>query len=193
MATSELFVHYWPLMLCIGVIGFIGTRLYLNSERGSYGYDKWKLRVPIIGSIIHRATLARLCRALAMSLAAGLPVTQALTISAKAAGNQRISEHVFSLRNAVERGESLSRAAVVTGLFTPLILQMLQTGEETGLVDDMLAEVASFYEQEVDYEVKNLATNIEPLLIAFIAVAVLILALGVFLPMWDLATISRKS
>jgi MSHA biogenesis protein MshG len=94
------------------------------------------------------------------------------------------------MRNGIERGEGLTRTAAATGMFTPLVLQMLSVGEETGQVDDMLEEVAGFYEREVDYEVKNLSATIEPVMIVLMGGLVLILALGVFLPMWDMATVS---
>ena len=92
------------------------------------------------------------------------------------------------MRNGVERGEGLTRTAATTGLFTPLVLQMLAVGEETGAVDEMLEQVGDFYEREVDYDLKNLSDAIEPILILGIGAIVLVLALGVFLPMWDLAS-----
>ena len=98
--------------------------------------------------------------------------------------------HILNMRNGIERGESIARTAAATGMFTPLVLQMLAVGEETGQVDEMMEEVAGFYEREVDYDVKNLSTTIEPILIVLIGGMVLILALGVFLPMWDLASVS---
>jgi len=96
------------------------------------------------------------------------------------------------MRNGIERGDSLTRTAVATNLFTPLVLQMLSVGEETGAVDDMLNEVADFYEREVDYDLKNISQAIEPILIVAIGILVLILALGIFLPMWDLTSLARR-
>ena len=90
----------------------------------------------------------------------------------------------------MERGESLTRTAATTNMFTPLVLQMLSVGEETGQVDEMMDEVAGFYEREVDYDVKNLSATIEPVMIILLGGLILILALGVFLPMWDLASVS---
>ena len=99
-----------------------------------------------------------------------------------------LGERILQMRNGIERGDTITRTAAATGLFTPLVLQMLSIGEETGAVDDLLQEVAEFYEREVDYDLKNLSSSIEPILIVAIGIMVLILALGVFLPMWDLAT-----
>jgi MSHA biogenesis protein MshG len=96
------------------------------------------------------------------------------------------------MRNGIERGDSLTRTAIATGMFTPLVLQMLSVGEETGAVDEMLDEVADFYEREVDYDLKNLSQAIEPILIIAVGILVLILALGVFLPMWDITQLARR-
>jgi MSHA biogenesis protein MshG len=96
------------------------------------------------------------------------------------------------MRNGIERGDSLTRTAVATGLFTPLVLQMLNVGEETGAIDDMLNEVADFYEREVDYELKGIASAIEPILIVAVGILVLILALGIFLPMWDITKLAHR-
>ncbi|NCP77799.1 MAG: type II secretion system F family protein, partial [Desulfuromonadales bacterium] len=98
---------------------------------------------------------------------------------------------IEKIRNGIERGDTLTRSATQTGMFTPLVLQMLAVGEETGAVDTMLADVAEFYEREVEYDIKNLSSAIEPIMIVIIGGMVLVLALGVFLPMWNLSSIAR--
>lgn len=125
-----------------------------------------------------------------MSLSAGVPLVQALTVVSRAVDNDYIGDHILNMRNGIERGESITRTAAATGMFTPLVLQMLAVGEETGQVDEMMEEVAGFYEREVDYDIKNLSATIEPVMIVLLGGMVLILALGVFLPMWDLASVS---
>ena len=187
--TSDLFVHYWPHMLAALIGAVFAGRYYLKTESGRYRWDKYKLKIPIIGSIIHRATLARFARAFAMSLSAGVPLIQAMTVIAKAVDNDFVGDRILSMRNGVERGDSLSRTAAASGMFSPLALQMLAVGEETGAIDTLMNEVAGFYEREVDYDIKHLSQAIEPLLIVLIAGMVLVLALGVFLPMWDLASV----
>ena len=96
------------------------------------------------------------------------------------------------MREGVERGESVLRTAVATGVFTPVVLQMIAVGEETGELDDLLSEIADMYEREVDYEIKNLAANLEPIITIVLGVLVLILALGVFLPIWELGKVMLK-
>jgi MSHA biogenesis protein MshG len=115
-----------------------------------------------------------------------MPVIQTLRGIAQSSGNAFMSARVLEMREAVERGEPLSRAAASVGMFPPLVLQMLAVGEETGELPDLLDEVAGFYEREVDYALKNLSAAIEPILIVTVGGIVCILALGVMLPMWEM-------
>ncbi len=188
IAVSDFFVAWWMQMLAAIAIALAGARHYVRTERGRYQWDKLKLRIPVFGSIVQRATLARFARSFALAYRAGVPLIQALTVVGRAVGNEYVADRVLEMRNGIERGDTLTRTAAATGLFTPLVLQMLAVGEETGSVDDLLEEVAGFYEREVDYEIKNISDAIEPILIVAVGVMVLVLALGVFLPMWDLAT-----
>lgn len=186
LGTSELFVNYWPWMLAATAGLVFGIRQYISTDTGRFKFDKLKFKVPYIGEIIRKATLARFCRAFALTQKAGVPLVQALNLVANAVGNIYVSDRVNSMRSGVERGDNLTNTATATGLFTPLVLQMIAVGEETGQVDDMLIKVAEFYEDEVNYEIKFLSSQIEPALILAIAVMVLIMALGIFMPMWDL-------
>ncbi len=191
MATSQFTVDYWYLLLTAAIAGVGTSVLYLRSEHGRYRWDRAKLRLPILGDILLRATLGRFARAFAMTLRAGVPLVQALTVVARAVDNAYVGDRVLHMRNGVERGDSLTRTAAATNLFTPLVIQMLSVGEETGAVDNLLDEVAGFYEREVEYDLKRLSSAIEPVLIVFIGGVVLLLALGVFLPMWDMAAAAR--
>jgi MSHA biogenesis protein MshG len=186
LGSSNLFINYWQLMLAV-LVGMIwALRLYLQTEKGRYQWSYWKLKMPLMGNIILRATLGRFSRSFAMMLRAGVPLTSALTLVAEAVDNDYMSEKIREMRKNIERGESLLRVAVQSELFTPLVLQMLAVGEETGQIDEMLTEVASFYEREVAYDLKALTAKIEPILICVVSGMVLILALGIFTPMWDM-------
>ena len=187
LAISEFTVNYWYVIAALLVITFFSIRHYIKTEKGHWQWDRFVTRIPIIGSIVMRATLARFARSFAMSLSAGVPLVTGLSLVSRAVDNVFVGGHIADMRNGIERGDSLTRTAAATEMFTPLIIQMLTVGEETGNVDDMLIEVADFYDREVDYDVKNLTSAIEPILIVFIGAMVLVLALGVFLPMWDLA------
>lgn len=192
LGTSAFFVNYWPYLLVALVGGIWWWRRFVGTERGRFWWDRNKLRLPVIGSVILRATLARFARSFAISFRAGVPLVAALATVARAVDNSYVGTKINAMRNGIERGDSLTRTAAASGLFTTLVLQMLQVGEETGSVDDMLFEAAEFYEREVDYELKYLSDAIEPILIVAIGVMVLVLALGVFLPMWDLTQITRR-
>ena len=192
IATSNFFVDYWPAMLAALVGGIFGFRAWIATRPGRYAWDRYKLRLPIAGKIILQATLARFARSLALCLKSGVPAVQALSVVSRVTDNEFIAERIEQMRDGVERGESVFRTAVTTGVFTPIVLQMIAVGDETGELDDLLLEVAGMYEREVDYDVKTLAARIEPLLIVFLAVLVLILALGVFLPIWDLGSVMFK-
>ena len=189
MTTSELFVNYWHFMLITLVAIIFSVKKWVNTDSGRYTWDQYKLRLPLIGDIIKRATLGRFARSFAMSISAGVPLTQALSVVAKAVDNRFVGSKVKDIRTAVERGGTLTQAASETDMFTPLVIQMLGVGEDTGVVDEMMREVAGFYEREVEYDVKNLSSTIEPVLITFIGILVLILALGIFLPMWDMSSV----
>ena len=192
MATSKFFVNYWPFLLALTVVALLGLRYYVKTDEGRYAWDRVKLRIPIIGSIILRATLGRFARSFAMTSRSGVPLIQALTVVSRALDNAYLGERVLQMRNGVERGDTLTRTAAAAGLFTPLVLQMMSVGEETGAIDAMMEEVADFYEREVDYDLKNMASLIEPILIVGVGILVLILALGVFLPMWELTQLARR-
>ena len=187
LAISEFTVSYWYVIAGILLVTFFSIRHYINTEKGHWQWDRLMTRIPVIGSIVLRATLARFARSFSMSLSAGVPLVTGLTLVSRAVDNVFIGGHIADMRNGVERGDTLTRTAAATEMFTPLVIQMLTVGEETGNVDEMLTEVADFYDREVDYDVKNLTSAIEPILIVFIGIMVLVLALGVFLPMWDLA------
>ena len=186
IATSDFTVNYWHLILLAAIVTFMGLSAYLKTEDGKYKWDRFKLRLPIVGTIIERATLARFSRAFSMAFRAGVPITQTLAIVSKAVDNSYLERQIMSMRDGLEHGESLTQTAIASGLFTPLVLQMISVGEEAGGVDDMLDEVANFYEREVEFDTKKLSSAIEPIMITVIGVIVLILALGIFLPMWDL-------
>lgn len=186
LASSNLFVNYWQWMAG-AVVGLLwALKLYLQTDKGRYQWSYWKLKMPLMGTILVRASLGRFSRSFAMMLRAGVPLTSALTLVAEAVDNDYMAEKIRDMRKNIERGESLLRVSVQSELFTPLVLQMLAVGEETGQVDEMLTEVASFYEREVAYDLKGLTAKIEPILISVVSGMVLILALGIFTPMWDM-------
>lgn len=192
VATSDFFIAYWPFMLGVMALGALGFVAYIGSERGRYAWDRVKLRIPVAGRIIFKATLARFARALAISTRAGVPIVQGLAVVAGVVDNAFMARQVDRMREGVERGETVARCAAGTGVFNQVVLQMIAVGEETGELDTLLGEVADMYEREVDYEIKTLAANIEPIITVALGVLVLLLALGVFLPIWEMSKVMLK-
>jgi MSHA biogenesis protein MshG len=193
VALSDFTVAFWPVMLVAAIAGAAAFSMWRATPLGRYQWDKAKLEIPIAGKIIRKATLARFARSFALSMKSGVPVIQGLSTVAGVVDNAYIAKRIEQMRDGVERGESVLRTSVTAGVFTPVVLQMIAVGDETGELDDLLLEVAQLYEREVDYEVKTLSAQIEPILIVFLGGLVLVLALAVFLPMWDLASVTRKS
>ncbi len=191
LMVSDFTVAYWMYILAALFLTTLALRHYLNTKEGRYRWDKVKLRIPIIGSILLRATLSRFARTFAMSIRSGVPLVQTLVLVSRAVDNAFIGHAVEEMRNGIERGDTLTRTAAASKMFTPLVLQMMAVGEETGAVDDLLEQVSDFYDREVDYDLKSLTSKLEPILIVIIAGMVLVLALGVFLPTWDLINVAK--
>ena len=192
IGVSNFTVDYWWLVAGVIAAAVFGVRAFVDTEAGRFAWDRAKLRLPVLGGIIQRATLARFARAFTMTSRAGVPLLESLNLISHAVQNEYVGEQIRSMKEFIERGDVLSRAAAATGLFTPLVLQMLAVGEETGRVDEMMDEMADYYDRDVQNDVDNLGALMEPLLIIIVGGVVLVLALGVFLPMWDLAGAAMK-
>ena len=195
LGVSAWTVRWWPLLLAAVVAGVWFLRAWLATPNGRYTWDRLKLRLPVAGPIVLKATLARFARSFALASTSGVPITQAMTVVAQTVDNAFIGQRIEQMRDGVERGESLSRCAAATGVFTPIVLQMIAVGEETGSLDSLLVDIAQMYERETDYAIKGLSAAIEPILLLIIGAIVLVLALGVFLPLWSLgqAAMGRAS
>ncbi len=189
---SDFMVADWPYLLA-GLIGIVfAFRAWVATPVGRYLWDRTKLRVPIAGKIVEKATLARFSRSFALAVRSGVPVVQAMSVVAQTVDNVFIADKIEKMREGVERGESVLRTAISARVFTPIVLQMVAVGEESGALDDMMEEVADMYQREVEYELKNLSQQIEPILIVALGILVLVLALGIFLPIWDLGKVAFK-
>jgi MSHA biogenesis protein MshG len=192
VASSQFTTQYgWLIALATGA-GVMALRRWINTTDGRLRWDAWKLRLPLVGRIVQKATLSRFARSFSLALKSGVPIEQALSVVSQTVNNAFISQKIDRMREAVERGDTILRSAVASGVFTPVVLQMIAVGEETGMVDELMEEVAELYSNDVQYELKTLSQQIEPVLIVFLGALVLILALGVFLPLWDLGRVTLK-
>ncbi|GBL03635.1 type II secretion system F family protein [Glaciecola sp. KUL10] len=186
LAMSDFFLTKWYWIVGGVMLLIFITKKYLHTEKGRYVWDKKQLTLPIVGTVIEKSLLGRFARSFSMMLRAGVPLTVALNLVAEAVNNTFMQKAIITMRRRIEKGENLTRVANASQFFTPLIMQMISVGEETGRIDELLEEVADFYEREVDYDLKSLTSKIEPILISIVAGMVLILALGIFTPMWDM-------
>ena len=190
IAISKFFVNYWWVLLAVVIGSVFAWFSYINTKPGRMLYDEYKIHLPIIGSIVERSLLSRFARTFALCFRSGMPLLEAIQIIAATSDNSFMEKKIVEMKSSIERGESMTIAAKNTGLFTSLVLQMILIGEESGELDRLLDEVSNFYEQELDYDLRQLSSSIEPILIAIMAGIVLLLALGIYLPMWDLVKVA---
>ena len=192
VAASDFTLKYGWLVTGASVAGFFQLRRWIARPAGRRAWDRLVLRLPLAGRIVQKATLARFARSFSLAIKSGVPIEQALSVVSQTVDNAWISRKVDGMRDAVERGDTILRAAIASGVFTPVVLQMIAVGEETGAIDELMDEIAELYTNDVQYELKTLSQQIEPILIMFLGVLVLVLALGVFLPLWDLGRVTLK-
>lgn len=192
LAASSTMLAWWPALLTTAGAAWLGVRAFVGTGSGRLCWDRWKLHLPIAGKLVRKGSLSRACRSLALVLRSGVPVLDGLRLSATVAENAWIERAILGMRTSVERGDSVLTSCRKAGIFTPIVLQMIMVGEESGTLDEMLDEVGRMYQREVEYELKTMSQQIEPILIFFLGAMVLVLALGVFMPMWDLGKAAIK-
>ncbi|HZP93355.1 MAG TPA: type II secretion system F family protein [Burkholderiales bacterium] len=192
IAFSQFMQATWWLQ-GLGLVGaVVAFRAWTATVAGRYAWDRLKLRIPVAGKIVLKASLARFARSFSLAMRSGVPIVQGLTLVGQTVDNEFLSRRIEKMREGVERGDSVLRTATHTKVFTPVVLQMIMVGEESGAIDDLMQEIADLYQREVEYDIKTLGAQIEPILIVCLGVLVLILALGVFLPIWDLGQAALK-
>lgn len=191
LAVSDFMLSYWYVILgAILIIAFF-IRYYIRTVEGAIQWGRWQLKIPVIGWLIHRILLARFARLLALVLKAGVTAVDGIHMVGVTTNNAYITQQIAGVSELIERGNTISSAIEKTHLFPPLIIQMIMLGEESGTMERLLDEVADYYQREIDYDIVRLSDAIEPILLVVIGAMVLILALGVFLPMWNLASLVK--
>lgn len=174
------------VILIVLIATAVAIHFYYKTPGGRHFIDRLLLKLPILGSILQKITVARFSRTLSTLLSSGVPILQALDITARTAGNVIIEEAIVSVRNGVERGESFVEPLKATEVFPHMVAQMVGIGEQTGALDSMLGKIADFYEQEVDAAIANLLTLIEPILIGFLGVTIGSIVIAMYLPLFTL-------
>jgi type II secretory pathway component PulF len=187
------FIHNYWYMVILGVLVLVVAFVkFINTPFGRQRWDNFKLRAPIFGPIIFKLSMSRFAKTLATLFASGISMLESLELTANTVGNVIIAKAVLNIRESVNEGKGLAEPMKVSRLFTPIIIQMVSIGEESGKLDELLLNASEHYDQQVDYAMKNLTTMIEPVLILCLGIMVLFVALGIFLPMWNMIQIVRQ-
>jgi type IV pilus assembly protein PilC len=172
--------------LAVIAVGYFLFNRYVSTPVGRRQYDAFKLKLPVFGMLIRKVAISRFCRTLGTLLQSGVPIMQALEIVGKASGNEVVAETVSKVRDSVREGESIAVPLQLSGLFPPLVTQMVSVGEETGNLDGMLSKIADFYDTEVDYMLASLTSLLEPMMILGMGFIVGFIVISVFLPLYQI-------
>lgn len=187
--SSNFIIGNMEMITVLAGLAFLWVRHYLRTAEGRFLWDSWKLRLPLFGPLIHQAILGRLCYAISMLFSSRIPIVEGLTVAAGTTGNAYFEKKVKQLANDLERGMSLTTASSSSGLFHPLAMQMMSAGETTGRLDDTMARVAYYYDKQIDQEIKQISERFEPIVLIAVGIVVLVLALGIFVPLWDMSAV----
>jgi type IV pilus assembly protein PilC len=186
IALSNNLVRYAPFVIpLIGVAGYL-FKQYYQTDGGRHTVDRIVLKLPVLGLLMRKISVARFCRTLSTLIASGVPILDGLEITAKTSGNAIVEDAIMETRKSIERGETISAPLREQGVFPSMVTQMISVGEATGALDAMLAKIADFYEEEVDTAVAGLLTLLEPIMIAFLGVVVGGIVIAMYMPIFDM-------
>lgn len=191
MGSSNFMVNNKLALLISFIIVFFGIKRLLKIPGIRYFWDRYKLRIPVFGNLQRRILLSQFTWTFSLILSSGVPIIKGITLASNSTENVFFSSKLLKMRDAIEHGENLSRAAIASSLFTPITIQMIEVGEESEKLDESLAEIAKYYDAEIDYDLKRMNELVEPILLTLIGGIVLILALGIYFPLWDLIKVAK--
>ena len=189
LGINNLIRYHWMEAIAAIAVTIFLFRLYISRPGGRFQYDYFKLKVPVIGKLTFFLQMSRFSKILSELLKTGVPILQSLQLVSDTIKNSVITKGVIAVQHSVNEGKGMSIAMKQTRLFTPMVVQMVEVGEQSGRTDELLNYVAAYYEDQANLMIKNFSTLIEPILLFFLGGMVLLLALGVFLPVWDLASV----
>jgi len=183
---SNFFIDYWPMIMIFLIILFVILSRYISSPKGKLAWHRYQLNLPVIGVLLKRIILLRFAQTFSIVANSGIPIVEGLSLVAQSVSNIYARQEIIAMQESIQHGNSIIQAAYACKLFTSIELQMLAVAEETGELGAMLNEIAYYYQREVDYDLKRLTDMIEPILLIAISIMVLLLALAVYLPIWNM-------
>ncbi len=189
VVLTKLFNKYWYLFFITFAALVFAFLAYIRTPSGKFNFDKFKLSAPIFGEINRKTAVARFTRILGTLIKSGVPILEALKVSSNAIGNMVISLAVTNAKTKIKEGQSISSPLAASGVFPPMVTQMIMVGEESGELEGMLINVAKFYDEEVDRSVERLTSIIEPLMMAFIALTVGTMIIAMYLPIFNMVNL----
>ena len=186
ITMSEILVGYWWLIGAALVGAFFGLKKYYATSKGQLVLDRLLLKAPILGDVLRKSAVSRFTRTLGTLISSGVSILDGLEITAKTAGNRVISDAIMASRSSIAGGDTISAPLAKSNVFPPMVIAMIAVGEQTGGLDEMLAKVADFYDEEVDSAVSNLLSMLEPVMIVFLGVVVGGMVVAMYLPIFDM-------
>ena len=183
MNASSTMVNRFPLVLAVVIALVVVIKLLAKTDKGRFALDQFKLHAPVFGTLISKNSISRFTRTLGTLMSAGVPVLQALNIVKETVGNEVIARAVTTIHDAVKEGENMAPPIGASKVFPPMVVSMVEVGEETGALPDMLMKIADSYDDDVDNAVAAMTSIIEPLLIIFLAVVVGTIVIALFMPL----------
>jgi len=191
VVLTKLFNKYWYLFFITFAALVFAFLAYIKTPNGKLNFDKFKLSAPIFGEIFRKTAVARFTRILGTLIKSGVPILEALKVSSNAIGNLVISIAVTNAKTKIKEGQSISGPLAASGVFPPMVTHMIMVGEESGELEEMLINVAKFYDEEVDRSVERLTSIIEPIMMLFIAVTIGIMVIAMYLPIFNMVNLIR--
>ncbi len=178
--------YWWAVFGGTGLVVFVFKK-WKSTDRGEYLFDTYMLKMPVIGDLIRKIAVARFTRTMSTMLSSGVPILDGLEIVAKTAGNRIVEEAIYDTKKSISEGKTIAEPLMKSGVFPPMVCQMVSVGEQTGALDSMLSKIADFYEEEVDQAVDTLTTLIEPVMMIFLGGAVGTMLAAMYLPIFKIA------
>jgi type IV pilus assembly protein PilC len=192
LSISDFLRHNFLYVIMIPIGLFVGTKKWYKTEQGHESIDGWTIRLPVLGDLLKKVAVSKFTRTLGTLIKSGVPILQAMDTVAKTSGNKVVEKAIFKTRESIREGEKIADPLKLSGIFPPMVIQMISVGEETGNLEIMLSKIADFYDQEVDTAVKALTSLIEPIIICVMGLVIGSIVICMFLPIFQMSSLIDK-